>query len=253
MEYQETAPESPRGVPRERRARAVAQVAPARLPLHPGASSWTLGLASLGAVTFLLGSHWAGWYGRPGTPTLLFPFVALLGGLLQLLAGMGSFRARDVVGAVVLSTWGAFWMGYGVLNWLVATGQFPARVGAFYEYGMVFFVLAAITASAAAAATAENAALFSTLAGVTLASVSLGVGQHTGLLPFIVAGGWLFAASGVMAWYTATAVMLGAAFGREILPLFEFERAPQETAPAAGAVRPRRASRPESGGPAVVQ
>jgi len=246
MEYQEREPETPRGLPREPRARAVTPGFPARP--HPAASSWTVGLVSLGAVTFLLGTHWAGWYGRPGTPTLLFPFVALLGGLLQLLAGTGSFRARDVVGAVVLSTWGAFWLAYGALNWLVATGQFPARVGAFYEYGMVFFVLAAITASAAAAATAENAALFSTLVGVTLASVSLGVGQHTGLQPFIVAGGWLFAASGVLAWYTATALMLEAAFRRSVLPLFEF-------APAPAPIPPRRLStrRPESGGPAVVQ
>ena len=253
MEYQETAPETPRRVPREPRAPAARPVSPARLHPQPAAPAWTVGLVSLGAVTFLLGSHWAGWYGRPGTPTLLFPFVLLLGGLLQLLAGLGSLRARDVVGAVVLSMWGAFWIGYGILNWLVATGQFPARVGAFYEYGMVFFVLAAITASAAAAVTAENAALFSTLVGVTLASVSLGAGQHTGLLPFIVAGGWLFTASGVLAWYTATALMLESAFHRPVLPLFEFEQAPQETAPSPGAVRSRRASRPESGGPAVVQ
>jgi hypothetical protein len=172
---------------------------------------------SLGAIAFLLGSYWAGWYGRVGTPTLLFPFILLIGGLAQLLAGMWSFRARDSISAVALTTWGTFFLGYGVLNWLFATGVFPAA--SFRELGMIFFVVGAITLSTAWAAATENFALMLTLIALTVSAALLGIGQQVQSAGWTIAGGWVLFATSILAWYTATAMMLESSFRRVILPV----------------------------------
>ncbi len=219
MEYQEVTPGAPREVPGGPRERGVVRsdVAPTRIYLQPIASPWTLGLMSLGAISFTLGLYWAGAYGRVGTPALLFPFILLIGGLIQLLAGMWSFRARDTIGAVALTTWGAFYLGYGVLNWLFAIGVFPAA--SFRELGMVFFVVGAITLSTAWAAASENFALMLTLLGLTVSSAFLGIGQQIQSVLWFHIGGWVLFASSIAAWYTATAMMLESSFRRVILPV----------------------------------
>lgn len=219
MEYQEVTPGAPREVPGGPRELNVVRsnVAPARIYLQPIASPWVLGLMSLGAISFAIGAHWAGWYGRAVMPALVFPFILLLGGLVQLLAGMWAFRARDTISTVALTTWGTFFLGYGVLNWLFATGAFPAV--SFRELGMVFFVIGAITLATAVAAASENLALMITLFGFTLSAAFLGIGQQLQNLTWIHVGGWVFWVSGIAAYYTGTAMLLESAFNRVVLPV----------------------------------
>ncbi len=238
MEYQEVTPGAPREVPRGPRELGVvrSEATPARIYLQPIASPWTLGLMGLGAISFALGSYWAGWYGRIGSPALWFPFILLLGGLVQLLAGMWSFRARDTIGAVALTTWGAFFLGYGVLNWLFVNGTFPAA--SFRELGLIFFVVSAITLSAAIAAASENLALMLTLVGLTASGILLGIGQQLQVTTWLHAGGWVLFATSLAAWYTATAMMLESSFGRVMLPVGKFSYNIDEGAVNVGAGEP---------------
>jgi hypothetical protein len=165
---------------------------------------------------------------------------------------------------VVLTTWGVFFLGYGVLNWLFTIGAFPAV--SFRELGMVFWVVGAITLATAVAAAAESMALMITLLGFTAASALLGVGQQLGSPVWLHLGGWIFWASGIAAYYTATALLLESAFSRVVLPVGRVLHEPEPYAVDTGVgepgvVRhthpglqyPEHPVQPGPGGPAVAQ
>ena len=79
-------------------------------PSLPVADPAPLGLAGFALTTFLLSGHNATFI-----PDLIWVAPALFyGGLAQLLAGMQEFRNRNVFGATAFSTYGAFWLSFGI-------------------------------------------------------------------------------------------------------------------------------------------
>lgn len=196
----------------------------ARIFLQPIAAPSILGLYGFAAATFIVATHQAGWYGGTTSALFLFPFAAFFGGLAQFMAGMWSFRARDGLATAMHGTWGSFWMAYGLLNLLFATGNLTAPTGAFPELGYWFIVLAAITWVGAIAALAENWVLTGVLgflaAGSTLSAIWLLA--NNGAIGVI--GGWLFIISAIIAWYLASAMMLAGTFKRAVLPLGKYVR-----------------------------
>jgi succinate-acetate transporter protein len=105
---------------------------------------------------------------------------------------------------------------------LVATGQIPVDRTFDQALGFWFMALGAITWSGTLGALVEGGlgvfAVLGTLAtGATLAAIGL-IGDMTGTTH---AAGYLFVISAFLAWYVATAMMLAAASGRTILPLFK--------------------------------
>jgi succinate-acetate transporter protein len=211
----------------ERRERAAAGVdfgspdgwiedfARPRVVLSPIAAPSVLGLFGFAGATFIVAANLAGWYGTPDTPGYLFPFTA----------GMWAYRARDAVATAMHGMWGAFWLGYGLLNLLVVTKTLPTGETMDHALGFWFIALCAITASGTLGALAEGgfgvAAVLATLAtGSGLAAIGFLQGsahvQHW--------AGWLFLISAFLAWYVGTAMMLKAAAGRTVLPLFKASR-----------------------------
>ena len=78
-----------------------------------------LGLAGFALTTFLLSGHNATFI-----PDLIWVGPALFyGGLAQLLAGMWEFRNRNVFGATAFSTYGAFWMSFGIFVVLLSADK----------------------------------------------------------------------------------------------------------------------------------
>lgn len=192
----------------------------AQISLQPIAAPSILGLYGLAGATFMVAAHMAHWFGASTMTSLyLFPFAMLFGGLAQFLAGMWAFRARDGVGTAVHGMWGAFWMAYGALTLIFAIGKIPVPVGAWPELGFWFIVLAAITWVTVAAATAQNGALVTLLTFLAAGSTTAAIGELTGLGWLMILTGWLFIIAAVVAWYTASALMLEEAFGHEILSL----------------------------------
>ena len=107
-------------------------------------------------------------------------------------------------------------------------GRSPARPTPWFhnpELGFWFFALGAITASGFLASLAESlslAAVLGTLAvGSGIAAGAFIYGSHG----WVQAAGWIFVISAGCAWYTATAMMLAAAGGRTVLPLFKWKQA----------------------------
>jgi succinate-acetate transporter protein len=206
--------------------------------LEPIAAPSILGLYGFAGATFIVAARMAGWYGGPESNLFLFPFAAMFGGLAQFLAGMWAYRARDGLATAMHGMWGAFWMGFGLLNLLFVTGYLQEPTGAFPELGFWFIALAAITWMGFVAACAENAALavvlFLLAGGSTIAAISNILGSH-GLTVF---AGWWFVVSAIVAWYTASAMMFEATFRRSVLPVGQTRRSAHGPAVAPGTGEP---------------
>ncbi|HET7170449.1 MAG TPA: GPR1/FUN34/YaaH family transporter [Gaiellales bacterium] len=200
---------------------------PARIFLQPIAAPSVLGLFGFAGATFMVSTNLAGWYGDPHTTgTFLFPFAAVFGGVAQFAAGMFSFRARDVLATAMHGTWGSFWIAYG-LFWFLAVNHTitPPAGSTFVPFGYWFIVLSAITLTGTLAAAFESGALFSVLGTLTAGSILLALSYLIGSSTLLTWGGWVLFVSSVLAWYTASAMMLAGTAGRTILPLFSLERA----------------------------
>jgi succinate-acetate transporter protein len=197
---------------------------PSRVMLMPVAAPSILGLFGFAGATFIVAANLAGWYGSPTSPIVLFPFAAMVGGLAQLLAGMWAYRARDGVATAAHGIWGTFWLAYGLLWLLVATGQITTPTPWYDSPGLAywFFALAIITGGITLGALFESIATSLVLLLLTVGSAFLTVGFGFGTHAWIVAGGWVLVASAAVAWEVATGLMLRGASGRTIFPMGEW-------------------------------
>jgi uncharacterized protein len=198
---------------------------PTRIFLQPIAAPSVLGLYAFAGSTLIVAAWMAGWYGTKSTPELLFPFAALFGGLAQFLAGMWAYRARDVLSTAVHGTLGAFWMGYGLLWALFATGTLNLPGTTFPGLGFWFIVLAMVTSVTAVAALAESIGLFGVLSTFAAGSVLAAVGYLMGSSNTLTAAGYFLVIAAALAWYVASALLLATTYGRTILPLGRYSRA----------------------------
>ncbi len=197
----------------------------ARIALTPIAPPSILGLYGFAGATLVVAAHLAGWYGGTNSNLYLFPFAAFFGGLAQFLAGMFAYRARDGLATAMHGMWGAFWMAFGTLNLLFATGTLRDPGAHFPELGFWFIALGAITAVGAFAALAENAALTAVLTTLAAGSLFAAAGYLSGATGWTHVAGWCFVFSAGFAWYTASAMMLEGSFKRVVLPLGKYNRA----------------------------
>jgi succinate-acetate transporter protein len=193
-----------------------------RVFLQPIAAPSILGLFGFAGATFIVAANLAGWYGNASTPGYLFPFALTFGGIAQFTAGMWAYKARDAVATAMHGMWGAFWIGYGILQLLLATKVLPTGTALDHALGFWFIALCAITFSGMLGALVEgNLAVVAVLGTLAAGSGLAFVGFLNGTVGVQHAAGWVFVISAGLAWYTATAMMLKAAAGRVILPLFK--------------------------------
>jgi succinate-acetate transporter protein len=194
-----------------------------RFVVAPIAAPSILGLFGFAGATFIVAANLAGWYGNEQSATYLFPFAAAFGGIAQFSAGLWAYRARDGIATAMHGMWGAFWLAFGLLHLLAATGALTLPTGKFPELGFWFLALAAITAAGCLAAVVEgNGALTIVLAPLAVGSALIAIHYLTGGTGWQHTGGWVLIASSFTAFYAATAMMLqGASGGRTVLPLMK--------------------------------
>jgi succinate-acetate transporter protein len=208
--------------------------------LQPIAAPSILGLFAFAGSTLIVATHLAGWWGGPEAPVYVVPFTALFGGIAQFAAGMWAYKARDGIATAMHGTWGSFWVGFGILELLTATGAIPRDEGPFPAFAWWFIALAAITLMGALAAMFENVALAVVLHTLWIASALFAVGEYTGTPPgegITLVAGYVFIISAIAAWYTASALMFEG-IGKPILPLGMTPHAQQEPAVAPGVGEP---------------
>jgi succinate-acetate transporter protein len=188
----------------------------ARIYLQPIAAPSILGLYGFAGATFMVSANMVHWFGNESSALYLFPFAAMFGGLAQFLAGMWAYRARDAVATAMHGLWGSLWIAYGILNVIFAVGKIPPPAGSFPEIGYWFIVAAAITWVGAYASNAENKGFSTTLTLLALGSTTGAIGELTGTEWLMILTGYLFILSSIAAWYTASALMVNEAYGREV-------------------------------------
>src|SRR4051794_25925342 len=186
-----------------------------RVMLQAVAAPSILGLFGFAGATFIVASNLAGWYGNAATPGYLFPFAAVFGGVAQFMAGMWAYRARDAVATAMHGMWGSFWIGYGILQLLLATHVLATGATLDHALGFWFIALCAITFSGMLGALAEGSigllAVLGTLAaGCGLAAVGF-IDSSTTLQHW---AGWGFVISAAPAGDTGTGSMLKGAGGK---------------------------------------
>lgn len=198
-----------------------------RVVLTPLAAPSILGLFGFFIGTIMVGTNLAGWWGTSTSGSTIWPFALTAGGIAQLLAGMWAYRARDGVATAMHGIWGAFWLGYGILQLLIATGVVVATpLGtADPAFAMWFVGLAAVTGMGAFASLAENLSVFAVLAALAGGSGIFAAGLFAGSLTADRVAGWFFVVSAAAAWYAASAMMLAGATGRTVLPMGKWSMA----------------------------
>lgn len=198
-----------------------------RVFLQPIAAPSILGLFGFSVATFMVTANMVGWYGNAKSPLLIFPFATAAGGIMQGAAALWAYKARDGLATAVHGIWGAFWLGYGFLNFMIALKLIPAPAAhaAVPALGYWFYTLAAVTAAGFVASLAENLSISIVLAPLAVGAALIGVFYTVGGTGWQDAGGYVTMASAFTAFYGATAMMLASTFGRVILPLGKYRRA----------------------------
>ncbi|HEX7369683.1 MAG TPA: acetate uptake transporter [Rhodanobacteraceae bacterium] len=190
-----------------------------RIFLQPIAAPSILGLFGFAGATFMVGTYLAGWYGGANALLYIFPFALTFGGIAQFTAGMWCYKARDGIGTAMHGLWGSFWLAYGFMYALFAAGILPKPVGASVPLAYWFIVLCVITFSGAWASLWKNKGLFCVLATLSLASAIMAAYEYSGVDGLKYTAGWIFFFSALIAWYTATAMLLESAAGKTVLSL----------------------------------
>lgn len=199
--------------------------------LQPIAPPVTLGLWGFFGSTMVMSTWILGWWGHPGPadPGYFFLFNAVIGGVVQFLAGLFSFKARDYVASGLLTMWGTFWMAWGVLQALAATGTLtiPPLSTAQPAFAIWFIPLGMFTFIGSVAALSRrhgNLPLWLLLFTVGVGSWLFCIGLWTGVTTWTDVAAWFFIVGACAAWYVGAMVMLESAWRRVVLPLLKFSR-----------------------------
>jgi uncharacterized protein len=193
---------------------APQEQAPASVPAtaNPIADPAPLGLAAFALTTFLLSAKNADW--TRGTDAWL-AFAFAYGGLVQLLAGMWEFRNRNVFGATAFSTYGAFWIGLGLYDKLVAPGATAAQIR--NDQAWILVAFAVLNLYLLAFSTQVNEAVLAVFLTLQATEVVLFIGNFANSTETIKIGGYVGVLTAICAWYASAAGLINGMLGRAAL------------------------------------
>jgi len=185
-----------------------------------------LGLSAFALTTFVLSLINAGVIvPAVGAGTEIIVGLALFyGGLGQILAGMWEFRAGNTLGATAFTSYGGFWLSFGVI-FIPGFGILAAitkNLATFHAViGIVLLGWAIFTFLMLLGALRSNLALIGVFFFLTLTFLALAIGWLAGeSTAWIQIGGWLGIITAVFAWYTALAGVLASGKAMFTLPTF---------------------------------
>jgi succinate-acetate transporter protein len=186
--------------------------------VEPGvADPAPLGLSAFALTTFAFSVALAGFVGDP-VVNLFLPLALIYGGLAQLLAGMWEFKNQNTFAATAFSSYGAFWISFGILEifarQLGIAEEFAPIALAWFFLGWTIF-----TAFMWIGSWGVNAALgiVFTLLLATFILLVLTEFTHSGGLRNLA--GYVGIVTALAAWYVAAADVINDIYGRTILPV----------------------------------
>jgi uncharacterized protein len=186
--------------------------------VEPGvADPAPLGLSAFGVTTFAFSVALAGLVGDQ-VVNLFIPLALIYGGLAQLLAGMWEFKNQNTFAATAFSSYGAFWISFGILE------LFARQLGIAEEFAPValawfFLAWTIFTFYMWIASWGVNAALGITFTVLLVVLILLVITEftHSGGLRNLA--GYLGIIAAIGAWYIAAADVINDTYGRTILPV----------------------------------
>lgn len=192
----------------------------------PAADPAPLGLAGFAMTTLLLSAFNIGHIPLTSGGLIFVGMALFYGGLAQFMAGMWEFRNRNTFGATAFGSYGAFWMGVGILFVFDVVGH-PA-VAFWNGQGTIWFLFAwtIFTGYMTIAALRTNGAVLAVFAALTLTFLFLWLGALQGPTSgapgkgLTDVGGWLGIVTAILAWYTSLAGVANSTWGRVIFPVF---------------------------------
>ena len=194
----------------------------ARIFLQPVAAPAVLGYFALASALFIYGSWFAQWWGTETDASSFCPFLLLFGGVGQLAAGLWGYRARAAVAAALHGSWGAFWLGLGLIYWLATTHTInvPARGEEWQSLGQWLIYMAIITATTAFAVLPRSPVGFLMQGTLATGSLIAAIALIAGSAGWQQVGGLLFVVAAALAFAVGAVLMLSGGSGE----LVEYER-----------------------------
>lgn len=173
-----------------------------------------LGLACFALTTFCLSLVNAGLVDK-GAVAVVIALALVYGGSVQVLAGMWEYKKNNVFGATAFSSFGAFWVSFGVFELFGAQKIFvipPQGVWMFLVAWTIFTFYMWIGSFA------TNKALVTTFTLLIIAFILLDMGA-AGNAAAHTWGGYVGILTAFAAWYTSAAGVLNTVYGRVVLPV----------------------------------
>jgi len=171
-----------------------------------------VGLAAFGLTTILLQFHSLGLISKG--PVLAMGLV--FGGLAQFIAGLQEQKVGNNFGYSAFTSYGAFWMGLGIVWVLNALGVYTAT---HQDVGWFLVAWTGYTAIMWVASMRVHKAMFITFSLLLLGFILLDVGHllHLPIVDRIAAFELIVCA--LAAWYMMAAAIINDLAGRAVLPL----------------------------------
>lgn len=171
-----------------------------------------LGLMAFATTTFVLSFFNTGSRGIT-EPNFILCLAFGYGGLVQLLAGMWEFAAGNTFGATAFSSYGGFWLSFGLIFWPgsgITTQVYVGEAAAQLDQALGFYLIAwfIVTFIFLIACLRSSAALISVFFFLTITFILLAAHFFLGNAKLGVAGGAFGIITAFAAYYTALAGLL---------------------------------------------
>jgi succinate-acetate transporter protein len=184
-----------------------------------------LGLSAFALTTFVLSCINAGVI-VPGIgmgTNIVVGLALFYGGIVQLLAGMWEFKAGNTFGATAFSSYGGFWLAFGVIfipgSGILASFTNAAASALHPAIGLFLLGWTIFTFMMFLATLKSNMALIALFALLFLTFLALAVAELGAGSTFTQIGGYLGILTALVAWYTALAGVLSSAKSAFTLPV----------------------------------
>ncbi|KAG1445582.1 hypothetical protein G6F56_009861 [Rhizopus delemar] len=183
------------------------------IPASPTiANPGPLGLCGFALTTFVLSLHNAG-AGLPATSPhgVVTGLAFFYGGLVQLLAGMWEFKTGNTFGATAFSSYGGFWLSFGLIFVPGAniTGSYNGNT-AILEQSLGYYLLGwtIFTGIMLIASHRSSVGLVSLFFFLFITFIMLTAGKLNDSINCQIAGGALGIVTALIAWYNALSGLL---------------------------------------------
>ncbi|MDD4237460.1 MAG: acetate uptake transporter [Desulfotomaculaceae bacterium] len=173
-----------------------------------------LGLACFALTTFCLSMVNAGLVVKESVAVVI-ACALVYGGATQILAGMWEYKKNNTFGATAFSSYGAFWISFGVFELFGAQ-----KILVVPSQGVWLFLLAwtIFTFYMWIGSFGTNKALVVTFTLLLLAFILLTIGA-AGSASAHTMGGYVGILTAIVAWYTSAAGVINNTYGRVVLPV----------------------------------